>query len=424
MTSSEAPSGPMRVAVLSSAGGGGGGIAARRMTDALNSTGVASATILTADELGGFLPSRVAPMKTMGNGKTTDTHFTVEYPGYCRDWLVAYLSSYDIVNVHWASYLLSLGELDTLSRQGVRVLFTLHDFHYLTGGCHYPAKCSGMVRGCFGCPQVDEAECDSSFIPINLRLKQDIFSRENVHLCAPSHFLRDKAVTSGIVPPHRAHVLRNPYEPRPHAPPRKTTGPCKILLIADSLGERRKGMALALDSLEVVQRAIDAQITAQGDTRGDTMPIKVDIVGKIDTPLCKRLETSIFPYKLHGKITDHARLVDIFVDCHLVLSCSSEDNWPNILVESGAYGCVPVVGPGHGCEEFVITYGLGGVASDYSAESFAQTLQYQMQAGAGRAPQPAHLQILQDHSTEYVAKNFMQIAAQIGLDREGSENHE
>ncbi len=54
--------------------------------------------------------------------------------------------------------------------------------------------------------------------------------------------------------------------------------------------------------------------------------------------------------------------------------CSAEDNWPNILVEAGAYGCASVVGPGHGCEEFVREYDFGEVAEGYSAADFARAV--------------------------------------------------
>ena len=404
--------GEFQIAVLSSAGGGGGGIAAHRVASALEKMDGVSAKFLTGEGLGGFLPSEVAPQKNMSNRKLTDTHYTVEYPGYRRDWLIEYLSRFDIVNVHWASYLLSLGELDALSRRGTRMLFTLHDFHYITGGCHYPAGCTGMNTGCFNCQQVDSDLCDSKFIPINLRIKQGIFARSNVHLSAPSQYLRDMAVATGIIPAERAHVLRNPYLPLDPEITRVRDGTTRILLVADSLTERRKAMPLALDSLAELQRRIGA-----GDGAG---PIMVDIVGQADDALLERLKNSQVPYQLHGRITDHARLVDIFALNDIVLSCSYEDNWPNILVEAGAYGCIPVVGPGHGCEEFVKTYDSGAVAPAYTAGDFADTLARVAGDVTIRGVPDSGVQerICAEHHQDLISARFLEIAAQI---RSGSE---
>ncbi|SFU17881.1 glycosyltransferase [Sedimentitalea nanhaiensis] len=395
---------PIRIAVLSSADGGGGGLAAHRMATALNTQPGVQADFLSRRELGGILPPEVAPPRSMSNRQMTNTHFTVEYPGYRRDWLIDLLAGYDIVNVHWASFLLGLAELDALARRGTPMLFMLHDFHYMTGGCHYPAECNKLVLGCHGCPQVDSARCDSRFIPINLRVKRGIFARPNVHLAAPSRYLRDRAVASGLIPEARAHVLRNPYEPLPDPAPHPADGQVRILLIADSLVERRKALPLALDSLDLLQRRIDAGATPQR--------MRIDVVGTADQALQDRLETGGLDYVLHGRITDHARLVQIFAENDILLSCSYEDNWPNILVEACSYGCVPVVGPGHGCQEFVTTYGIGAVAPRYEATAFADTL-LATATRHDRTDPDARARIRADHRNEHVAHHFLQIAAAI-----------
>lgn len=392
-----------RIAVLSSASGGGGGIAAQRLATALSRQPGVTADFLTRDQLGD-LPAEVAPMRSMSNRRQTDTHFTVEYPGYRRDWLVDLLAGYDLVNVHWASYLLNLAELDALARRGVAVLFQLHDFHYITGGCHYPAGCDNLSLGCHDCPQADTTLCDPRFIPVNLRIKRTLFARPNVHLAAPSQHLRDRAVASGIVPAGRAHVLRNPYVPLTPKAARPRDGVTRILLIADSLIERRKAMPLALDSLAALHRR------QQGNR------VHVDVVGAADDPaLRERLAGCGLPHRLHGRITDHARLVDIFAASDIVLSCSYEDNWPNILIEAGSYGCVPVVGPGHGCEEFVTTYGTGAVAPAYTPGAFADTVlemiaTLQQQGGPDAGIQA---RIRADHQENRIAAQALRIAATI-----------
>lgn len=398
--------GSTRIAILSSAGGGGGGIAAKRMADTLSLRPGIAAEFLSGEYFGGFLPTEVAPMKSLSNGKLTDTHYTLEYPGYQRNWMVDFLAAHDVVNVHWASYLLGLAELDALARRGTRLLFMLHDFHYITGGCHYPAGCTGMTRGCLNCPQFDETQGDINLVPVNLRIKQTLFARPNVHLAAPSQWLRDQAVNSGIVPASRAHVLRNPYIPQEPRSERPEDGVLRILVIADSLTERRKGMPMALEALNrLAARAAEALPGRQ---------IAVHIVGHAEPGLKAAMDRCRLPHHLHGRITEHQKLVDIFAICDLVLTCSTEDNWPNILVESGAYGCVPVVGPGHGCEEFVQTYGLGGVARGYSAEAFADALVAVLGAlpDAGvRADYMARIRA--DHETGGIADAFLSIAHRI-----------
>jgi glycosyltransferase involved in cell wall biosynthesis len=400
-----------RIAILSSASGGGAGIAAKRLADTLDKEADLSADFVCGDTLGSvkapvFLPFEVAPQKSMSNRRLTDTHYTIEYPGYQRPWLTDLLKSYDFVNTHWSSYLISLAELDTISRHGTPMLFMFHDFHYMTGGCHYPAGCEGLYSGCWDCPQIDHSLCESSFVLTNYRLKRQIFARTNVHMAAPSQYLRDQAVKAGLVPENRAHVLRNPYVPHEPANSSATDAPVRVMVIADSLSEQRKGMPLAVDALKALNQL--------WQDRGETRSFRVELVGAANEALTQKLNDSGVDYHLHGRLTDHAKIVDVFNQCDVLLTCSYEDNWPNILVEGGSYDCIPVVGPGHGCQEFVETYGLGAVAPDYTAPAFAEAL-FQTMSNRPSAERllVARNRIRQDHELGRVTAQYREIMAKV-----------
>lgn len=395
-------SGPS-VAVLSSASGGGGGIAALRLAEALRAHGGLSADFIDITGLGQTLPFHAAPFESFSNRIVTDTHFTAEHPGFSRGWMVGMLRRYDLVNIHWASYLISLAELHALAAAGRPMLFWLHDFHYITGGCHYPAGCDGLLGDCRGCPQLDIRRSNPAVTTRALAVKREIFAHSNVHLSAPSAFLRDRAVAAGIVPASRAHVLRNAYAPRaPFDAGRPPGG--RVLLIADSLAEQRKNMGRALEALSL--------LAAHQATEGTAPELVVDVVGQTTPELTARLVEGRVAHVLHGRITDHTALTAILARSDVVLSCSLEDNWPNILVEAGCYGVMPVVGPGHGCAEFVRRYGFGHVTEDYSAPAFARALRVALAGCAGGAEQRrrAAEAIRADHAPARVAAQFARLA--------------
>jgi glycosyltransferase involved in cell wall biosynthesis len=356
---------PLRVAILSSASGGGAGIAASRLYAALNRQEATSADFIDMELLDERLPDDVSPPFSLSNRKSTDTHFTVEYSGFVRGWLIEMLDNYDVLNVHWASYLISSSELDELSKRRKRLVFTLHDYYYLTGGCHYPAGCSEHVSGCLRCPQVDGAACKVIEVAHALKLKRRVLCRANVSVVTPSEFLRRQAIGSGSVSESQAHVVRNAYEPV-LSPGVRARSPGRVLLIADSFGERRKGMQLAIESL--------AEASARLRNGDHGIKITVDLVGAADEIVRDQLRKNGVHHIAHGKVDDHKELARIYSAARFVLTCSSEDNWPNILVEAGSYGCIPIVGPGHGCEEFVRTFGAGKVARLYVADSFGECI--------------------------------------------------
>lgn len=344
-----------RIAIMSSAGGGGAGIAARRMADAINASGENTADFIDIAVLGEAVSNSISIADSVSNHTISDTHFTVENPGYNRGWLVDMLAEYDLVNVHWASFLINNSELLELAMRGQPMLFMMHDFYYVTGGCHYPATCTQLGTGCLACPQVDTARCSQHIIAENYQMKKSIFAQPNVHLAAPSAFVRDTAVQSGIISADRAHVLRNAYQPS-HDFDGTRAFDKRILLIADSLYEGRKNMRFALEVL--------AKLTQMGER------FMVDVVGTAAPEMKAFLAATGVRHVFHGRITDHDALASIMSKTNVMITASLEDNWPNILVEAGSYGCMPVVGPGHGCEEFVRAFDYGKVATDYTVTSF------------------------------------------------------
>ena len=355
----------MKLAILSSASSGGAGIAAARVKQALQGDSKEFVDFIEVESLGARLPNDCSPAVSMTNGQLTNTHFTVEYPGFVRGWFIDLLSRYDVLNIHWASGLIALSEVEEVARRGTPILFTCHDYYYFTGGCHYPAGCKGLFAACRDCPQIDRSRCPPEIVSRNLALKRRMFGNRHVHLAAPSGFIVAQAVQAGAVSAQKTHVLRNPYRPEICMNRGESGGVTRIALVADSFGERRKGMPLALESLNKVVGA---------SRRRNAPSIELHVIGSVDALLEAKLDRLRMKAVKHGCISEHGQMADILASCDILLTCSFEDNWPNVLVEAGAYGAIPVVGPGHGCEEFVNECGAGFIAEEYSASSFASAI--------------------------------------------------
>ncbi len=353
----------MKIAVLSSASAGGAGIAAYRIYEALKKANH-EADFIDINTLNGAVSLEVSPQVSATNKKITNTHFTVDYASDVREWLINLLSEYDVINVQWASYLVSLSEILALAKLNKKIVFTMHDFYYITGGCHYPAGCYGFAVDCAGCPQVSEKVLSQKGVINAFQIKKEIFSFPNVVLTAPSNFIVSNAVKAGMVPQQRSRVIRNVYVPTSDFDYSLKSKEKSILLIADSFDEKRKGLALSVDSLKRASECFDFKNES----------VTLHLVGGLDTEVVKRLEGTGINVVTHGHIKEHRKLVEIFQQCHFILSCSYEDNWPNILVESGSYGCIPIVGKWHGCEEFALEFAYGFVSLDYTVAAFCKAI--------------------------------------------------
>lgn len=399
----------MKIAVLSSASAGGAGIAAYRVYKALSDQTDHEVQFFDMASFGEGVSADVSPAITASNSKITNTHFTIDHATISRSWVVELLKDYDAINVHWASYLVSLAELQELAELGKHILFTMHDFYFLTGGCHYPAGCLGYQADCMNCPQVDESKLSKGNVKEALARKKTLFSAPNVHLSAPSAFLTEAAVRAGIVDANRAHVLRNCYGPVYDFTPNATRDERSILLIADSFLEKRKGLALAIDAVKLAAGSLSA------DER-----IKLHVVGGLDSEVAHLLYGANVEVITHGHIKEHQALVHIFCQCQFILSASYEDNWPNILVEAGSYGCIPIVGRWHGCEEFVETFELGFKAEKYTPEAYRKAIvaavDYVREPHANRLGRYVS-DVRHMHSAETVAEKYMSVFTSISEQR-------
>lgn len=393
----------MRIAILTSASAGGAGIAASRVAHALREYGGHSVDIFDI-ETAGPVSQEVSPQRSVTNGRLSNTQFTADYGTAHRAWLVRTLAGYDLVNAHWTTYLQSIADLEALAATGVPLLLTLHDANYLSGGCHYAAGCTGLFSGCHACPQVDTELFARAEVQRVKARKDALLARPNVHVSAPSRYMLDLAAQASPVPPERLHLLRNPYAPLEIDTP-VPARPFTVLLVADSLTERRKGARLAAEALLLFCMR-----------QGRDNPVRIHVAGNADESLLRSLRATGAELLAHGRLTNHRWLVEVYRTSDLQICSSHEDNWPNVLVEAASYGCLAIVGPGHGCEEFARAYDAGTVCADYSATAFADAL-------SGLAAMPAEerdlwreelaARVIADHAPERIAADFDEAIAQV-----------
>lgn len=397
-----------RLAILTSATGGGAGIAAKRVFNAIQATlgPEHSIELIDMQSLGEAVFADVASHSGGSNKLFSDTHYTVEYPGYVRSFIVSFLRGFDVLNIHWCSYLITLTEIQLLIELGVKVVFTCHDFYYLFGGCHYPHTCTKWLNGCLNCPQLDVAHFPGYSPTHNLRIKQQIFASPNVRLTAPSAHLVNVARQASIVAGSKSHVIRNPVDTdyfhlnanRPAG--LLESGKFKVLLIADSSHERRKGFSIALEALNQLPALL-------GNTE-----LEVVFVGHGSQESAETLERNGIKAYAHGHLKNPSEIAHIYRNVDAVLTASLEDNWPNILVEAFACGTLAIVGPGHGCSEFVMRYGSGTVSDSYLPIDFARagaSLFKAMSQGDYSYQATDLSRFSDDHSSNQIAKRFLEV---------------
>jgi glycosyltransferase involved in cell wall biosynthesis len=94
----------------------------------------------------------------------------------------------DIVHLHLVTDLFDISSIPAISKP---IVWTLHDFSPVTGGCPQPIDCTAFRSNCGTCPQLSG---DKNYARKLLKSKKKTYglSKKKIEFIAPSDFVRDK----------------------------------------------------------------------------------------------------------------------------------------------------------------------------------------------------------------------------------------
>lgn len=242
---------------------------------------------------------------------------------------------YDVFHFHDLSGAISLSTLRWLSKRRP-VVWTFHDCSPFTAGCLYPMGCERYKNGCGKCPQLHRwpLECAMDHTRTLANMKRKLHATRQVVTVAPSSWMADMAVGSGIVL-DRPRVIPNgvdvnvflPNEARQDA--KAFLGIQRnrpvVLVAANSLSDLRKGASYSLEAIRSI-RDLNPFVIAVGRSNG----VLDEELSGIDH-LCT------------GFVSDQKLLARWYALADVFVFCSLADNMPLVVLETMACG-VPMVG--------------------------------------------------------------------------------
>jgi len=350
--------GDIRVLHIAYSGDGGAGRAGRRASMACRTAGITSvfSCVVGADadlgdvvinldapapgSLAAVLKNKlqwgVIPAARVDRGFSL---FTIAYPGADLGTLPA-VQTADIIHLHWPTWTVTPPQIRRLLDMGKTVFVTLHDMWMFTGGCHYAANCLQYKTACLKCPQVQDrlGLASASFDD-----KLDSYGNHpNLHVITLCNWMRDAALNSRIFRSSPVHLVPNPVETDVFKP---LTAKARSALRA-GLGFRDTDLVLlfgAFDSSEhrkggaILQEAI--QLLAKDDRAFAKGRVHLVSFGKnADFAVPERLG-----YSELGSISKDALLASIYAAADVLCFPSTEDNYPNSIVEAAACGTPSIV---------------------------------------------------------------------------------
>ena len=113
------------------------------------------------------------------------------------------------LHLHWTSGMISPNILAAISRKVPMIIWTMHDFAPLTGGCHFPLECENYLRNCTNCPAVRgifENKVEKLKAQKNLNLE----NIQNLKIVFPSKWMQSKFNEMNIKTKLPTSVIYNP----------------------------------------------------------------------------------------------------------------------------------------------------------------------------------------------------------------------
>lgn len=278
------------------------------------------------------------------------------------------LTGVDVVHLHNVhGHYFSLDAVSGLA-QRAPLVWTLHDYFAITGGCAFPFSCDRWSASCGSCPELGRYPIATQIDRTRsmLAIKRKIFRELPVTLVTPSRHLARAVRASGMFDRAKLEIIPYGVDTDVFRPGREASrhamGIAKdatvVTVIAQGLDDPRKGIRHAVDAIGSLQEKRITVLLAGG---GDTREIVESLVGHDVRSL--------------GYVSDRTMLARCLSAADLCLFTSLAENFPCIVQESMACGTAVLAFNIDGVNEQIQSERTGYLVPPGDTDALARHLQ-------------------------------------------------
>lgn len=366
----------MRVLIINtSEKTGGAAVAAHRLLDALNKSGV-KAKMLVRDKASDHLT--VVALR-----ESWKQRWNFLWERWCIFWRLRFsrkhlfeidiantgtdittLPEYkeaDVIHLHWINQgMLSLNNIHKILLSDKPVVWTMHDLWAATAICHYARGCTAFTSQCHHCPLLPGGGSSHDLAAKVWKRKAGMLDGHDIHFVTCSNWLGNEARKSGLIGNQPIRSIPNPidnhvFKPIDKAKAREDCGlPTNkriILFVSQRVTDKRKGMDYFI-------QAIESMTLQHPEMKED---VGIAILGGHSEEFVDTLPLPIYPL---GYVSDEHQIVNIYNCADLFVLPSLEDNLPNTIMEALSCG-VPCVGFNVGGIPEMIDHKQNGYIAQY-----------------------------------------------------------
>lgn len=366
---------------------GGAAVAAGRLAEALNRSGVKAKMAVRDKETDrftvirtqsewqrkkNFLVERLGIFLHLHFSKTHLFDIDTASEG-CDITKLREFKEADVIHLHWINQgMLSLKNIRRILDSGKPVVWTMHDIWPATSLCHVTLDCTRFHTSCSNCRLLPGGGSDNDLSAKVWRRKQKVLRQRQISFVTCSGWLASEARKSALLEGQTITDIPNPIDNRLFAPQDKTkarkaaglpTDRRLILFAAQRVTNKYKGM----DYLIKACRQMGEQHPEMLQNTG------VVILGGSAEEL---RDSFTFPVYAINYISDEKKMAELYNAADVFVLPSLSENLPNTIMESMSCG-VPCVGFNVGGIPEEIDHMKNGYVAQYrSADDLAAGIRW------------------------------------------------
>lgn len=283
----------------------------------------------------------------------------------------------DVIHLSWINQgFLSLKTIGKILASGKPVVWTMHDLWPASSICHYAHGCQGFRSGCHNCKLLPHGGNGSDLSAKVWKRKADMLRKNHIWFVSCSRWLETQAKQSALLRGQSITSIPNPintehFHPTDKAAARRRLGlPVEgriILFASQRVTDTRKGISYLIEAVEKLAQA-------HPDMKETT---SIALLGGHAEELERQLA---LPVHALGYISDEKTIIAAYSAADVFVIPSLEDNLPNTIMEAMACG-VPCVGFRVGGIPEMIDHQVNGyVAQSRDAADLAEGIAWVLDA--------------------------------------------
>jgi glycosyltransferase involved in cell wall biosynthesis len=290
-------------------------------------------------------------------------------PGFVGLDLKKYISfgNYDIVHLHWVNH--GFVDVNLLTEIDVPIIWTMHDFWPITGGCHYFYDCNNFKKSCGNCMVLGSSR-KNDISSYSFKRKLGIYKqlKTRLTLVPISDWVRDITLSSTVAEFSQIHsVIYSGIDTETFryfdlSLSRKVLGLDEttfyVLLGATDLANPAKGISYAIEALNHIigNNGFKFKILVFGETNDPFF----------DSDLVVNL----------GYIKDKQKLALIYASSNLLISPSINEAFGMLMAEAQCVGCPVIAFDDFGPRNIVNHKITGYLSKVFDVQSLVKGIEY------------------------------------------------